>query len=148
MSLGEVIKNARLRKNIKQAEIAKEIGVTVQTYIKWEANETEPKASQVAKLSKALGLSANAICSGEESQKMDLPAFMRVFSKIQQHASEFELALSIWEAIESDETFIKSIRKNARLGFHPYDTDYDPNTGKVTHIGLNGEEVFDPLGLI
>mgnify|MGYP001021545177 CR=1 FL=1 len=53
MSLGEVIKNARLRKNIKQAEIAKEIGVTVQTYIKWEANETEPKASQVAKLSKA-----------------------------------------------------------------------------------------------
>ena len=79
MSLGEVIKNARLRKNIKQAEIAKEVGVTVQTYIKWEANETEPKASQVAKLSKALELSTNAICFGEENQKMYLPGFMRVF---------------------------------------------------------------------
>ena len=148
MSLGEVIKNARLRKNIKQSEIAKEVGVTVQTYIKWEADETEPKASQIAKLSKALDLSANAICSGEENQKMDLPAFMRVFSKIQQHASEFELALSIWETIESDTTFIKSIRKNARLEFVPYDTEYDPNTGQITHIGPNGEEIFDPLGLI
>ena len=148
MSLGEVIKNARLRKNIKQAEIAKDVGVTVQTYIKWEANETEPKASQVAKLSKALELSTNAICFGEENQKMDLPGFMRVFSKIQQRASEFELALSIWESVENDETFIKSIRKNARLQFIPYDTDYDPNTGQINHLGPNGEEIFDPLGLI
>ena len=67
MSLGEVIKDARLKKNMKQAEIAKEVGITVQTYIKWEADETEPKASQVVKLGKVLDLSANEICAGKRS---------------------------------------------------------------------------------
>lgn len=131
MSLGEVIKDARLKKNIKQAEIAKEVGITVQTYIKWEADETEPKASQVVKLGKVLDLSANEICAGKRSYKMNLPSFMVAFSKIQQQASALELALSVWETVEDDQTFIDSVRKNANLG-----------------LRLKDEDVFDPLGLI
>lgn len=148
MTLGDVIKDARVRKSIKQSEVAEYVGVTVQTYIKWETNETEPKASQVAKLSKILGVSTSAICNGEENKKMELTKFMRVFSKIQKYASDFEIALTVWENLENDENFIAGIRKNANLEFIPYDTKIDPATGDIAHYGPDDREITDPLGLI
>ena len=56
---------------------------------------------------------------------------MVAFSKIQQQASALELALSVWETVEDDQTFIDSVRKNANLG-----------------LRLKDEDIFDPLGLI
>jgi transcriptional regulator with XRE-family HTH domain len=45
--LNNVIKEARLERNLKQEDVAAYVGVTVQTYSKWENGKTEPKASQV-----------------------------------------------------------------------------------------------------
>ena len=56
MTLKDVIKEARSKRSLKQEETAELVGVTVQTYSKWENGKTEPKASQVARLSKILGV--------------------------------------------------------------------------------------------
>ncbi len=80
MSIGSVIKNKRVALNIKQEDIAEQLSVTVQTVSKWERDLTEPKASQVAKLSKILHLSEKSICDGEESKVSETPMdFMMKF---------------------------------------------------------------------
>jgi len=109
MALKDVIKEARLKKNLKQEEAAKLAGVTVQTYSKWENGKTEPKASQVAVISKALDVSTDAICQGKESQKLDMMEFMRLVSKLSQGISDFELQMAIWESIDDDYKYIDAL---------------------------------------
>jgi len=145
MSVGNVIKAARLKKNIKQSTVAKEVGVTVQTYIKWEGDETEPKASQIAKLGAILGISNNSICLGIEDSKMELTGFIRYFSKVVSHANDFEVGLTIWENIESDYDFINKLRKNAGIAFEPAQTVFDPQRDDVIFFDANNKEITDPL---
>ena len=135
MAIGEVIKKSRLKKNIKQADIAKEIGVTVQTYIKWEANQTEPRASQINKLSKILELPTSAICAGEDSKKMDLIDFIIMFSKFDEHIDKHQLILSIWENVENDEKLMESMIKNMTEGaiFVPEGTVFNKKTGRLEY---------------
>ena len=57
MALSDVIKQSRIRKDLKQEDAAQLLKVTVQTYSKWENGITEPKASQVAELSDILNVS-------------------------------------------------------------------------------------------
>ncbi|MBF4333402.1 XRE family transcriptional regulator, partial [Vibrio anguillarum] len=45
--IGDVLKEARIKINLSQSDMASKVGVTKQTYMKWENNITEPKASQV-----------------------------------------------------------------------------------------------------
>ncbi|MGR6837876.1 helix-turn-helix transcriptional regulator [Aliivibrio wodanis] len=52
--INERIKEFRLLENLKQDELAERVGVTQQTILKWEKGESEPKASQILKLAKAL----------------------------------------------------------------------------------------------
>jgi len=145
MSVGNVIKSARLKKKIKQSTIAREVGVTVQTYIKWEGDETEPKASQIAKLGAILDISNNSICLGSEDSKMELTGFIRYFSKVVNHANDFEVGLTIWENIESDYDFISKLRKNAGVAFEPAETDFNEETGNVNYYDGFGNEISDPL---
>ncbi len=70
--IGSVLKEARTLKNLSQPDIAKLVGVTKQTYLKWENDVTEPKATQVNKLAEVLGISANEICAGKLDKKMSL----------------------------------------------------------------------------
>jgi transcriptional regulator with XRE-family HTH domain len=145
MSVGNVIKAARLKKSIKQSTVAKEVGVTVQTYIKWENDETEPKASQVAKLGAILGISNNSICLGLADSKMELTGFIRYFSKVVSHANDFEVGLTIWENIQNDYDFINKLRKNAGIAFEPAYTEYDPERDEVIFLDANNNEITDPL---
>ena len=111
MALKDVIKEARLKKNLKQEDAAELVSVTVQTYSKWENGKTEPKASQVGKLSKILAVSTNEICNGEKSKKLDLIEFMKMVSEISKETSDFELKMAIWESIDDDNRFINNLRK-------------------------------------
>ena len=115
MALNDVIKNARLKRNLKQEDAAKLVGVTVQTYSKWENGKTEPKASQIAKLSKILGVSTNEICTGEKSEKLELIEFMKMVSEISRGTSDFELKMAIWESIDDDFTFINNLRNYSSI---------------------------------
>jgi DNA-binding XRE family transcriptional regulator len=76
MALKDVIKEARVKQNLKQDDAAEMVGVTVQTYSKWENGKTEPKASQVSKLAEILGLSEKEICSGKRNKRYDIETFL------------------------------------------------------------------------
>ena len=80
--IGSVLKEARTLKNLSQPDIAKLVGVTKQTYLKWENDVTEPKATQVNKLAEVLGISANEICAGKLDKKMSLNSFIINMSKV------------------------------------------------------------------
>ena len=76
--LKDVLKNARLASGLKQSEVAEKMGVTPQTYLKWENGRSEPKVTQVGKLSKILKISAEEICKGETfKNEADPLIFMR-----------------------------------------------------------------------
>lgn len=47
--LQDVLKKTRLSLNLKQADVAEYVGITTQTYMKWENGKNEPKASHVRK---------------------------------------------------------------------------------------------------
>lgn len=115
MALKDVIKEARLKEKLKQEEAAELVGVTVQTYSKWENGKTEPKASQVAKLSEILGISTAAICKGEMSQKMDPMEFMRAYSKLAKDVSDFDAIMAVWGTIDDDKEFLKGLQGYAEM---------------------------------
>jgi len=109
MALKDIIKEARLKQRLKQDEAAKMLKVTVQTYSKWENGKTEPKASQVAKLSEILCISTQSICYGKESKKIEFMDFMRLVSS-QEHVHDVQLYLAIWETIDDDYQFIEHLK--------------------------------------
>jgi transcriptional regulator with XRE-family HTH domain len=111
MALSDVIREARIRNNLKQEDAALLMNVTVQTYSKWENGITEPKASQVAQLSDILNVSTQMICCGQQSEKLDMVDFIRVVSRQAKDLSEFEMIETIWHNIEDDATFIKALRQ-------------------------------------
>ncbi|NRA94281.1 MAG: helix-turn-helix transcriptional regulator, partial [Psychroserpens sp.] len=68
--LQDVLKETRLSLNLKQADVAEYVGITTQTYMKWENGKNEPKASHVKKLAEILNISEVEICRGELSNKI------------------------------------------------------------------------------
>lgn len=111
MALSDVIREARIRNNLKQEDAALLMDVTVQTYSKWENGITEPKASQVAQLSDILNVSTQMICCGKEHEKLDMVDFIRTVSKHTKTLSEFEMIETIWRNIEDDSTFIEALKQ-------------------------------------
>ena len=57
MKFGEKLKDARLRKELTQEAVAKEIGVSRQSLSNWENDRTYPDLASVLKLSDLYGLS-------------------------------------------------------------------------------------------
>ncbi|MCX8900663.1 helix-turn-helix transcriptional regulator [Vibrio parahaemolyticus] len=107
LMIGSVLKEARTLKNLSQPDIAKLVGVTKQTYLKWENDVTEPKATQVNKLAKVLGISANEICAGKLDKKMSLNSFIINMSKI--GADSGLTALRVWEQVPDHHHFLTSL---------------------------------------
>jgi transcriptional regulator with XRE-family HTH domain len=105
--ISSVLKSARMTRSISQTEIAEMVGVTKQTYLKWENGVTEPKASQVVKLAEALGVSETEICRGVLNTKMSLKKFIIERSKI-----DADISLDIlrtWEQLPDHNRFLTSL---------------------------------------
>ena len=128
MALNDVIKDARLKKNLKQEEAAKLVGVTVQTYSKWENGKTEPKASQVGKLSQILGISTNAICKGQIDEQMDPMEFMRTYSKIAKTVGHLDEMLVLYEVVEDQQAFFEKLRSYSEFPDDVIDMDLPEGT--------------------
>lgn len=114
MALKDVLKEARLKKNLKQEDAAKLVGVTVQTYSKWENGKTEPKASQVVKLSDVLGVSVYAICKGEIGSQMEPMEFLREYSNISKSMNPVDEVMTIWGSIDNHEEFLNIMFSNSQ----------------------------------
>ncbi|EKO3589740.1 helix-turn-helix transcriptional regulator [Vibrio metschnikovii] len=100
----DVLKNARLRKGLTQEQVAKEVKVAKQTYLKWENGETEPRATQIANLAKTLNVSANEICQGVEFGKLSLQDFIIELSQIT--VPREIVTMTVWEQLEDHYTFL------------------------------------------
>lgn len=116
MALKDVLKEARLKKSLKQEEAAKLVGVTVQTYSKWENGKTEPKASQVVTLSDVLGVSVYAICKGEIGLQMEPMEFLREYSALSETMNSIDEVMTIWGSIDNHREFLNIMFSNSK---HP-----------------------------
>jgi transcriptional regulator with XRE-family HTH domain len=57
VALGKRISAARRRAGLKQADAARALGVSVQSFQQWEAGRTSPRGSRLAQLASVLGVS-------------------------------------------------------------------------------------------
>lgn len=119
MSIGEVLKNRRVSLSIKQEDVAERMDVTVQTVSKWERDITEPKAKQVAMLSKILNISEKEICEGEVKNKAkgDVLDFITRVGKVINQVSTTDLLVILSNHIEDTEEFIEDISRTAGTPF-------------------------------
>ncbi|EIT7125799.1 helix-turn-helix domain-containing protein [Vibrio alginolyticus] len=117
--IGSVLKEARALKNLSQPEVANLVGVTKQTYLKWENNATEPKASQISKLAEVLDITADEICNGELKEKMSLDSFILNIAKIRPNTEL--IALRAWEQISDHKAFIHSLRMGEIEGYEDHE---------------------------
>lgn len=118
--LNNVIREARLERNLKQEDVAAYVGVTVQTYSKWENGKTEPKASQVAKLSEILKITERDICLGKKSTKYSLEEFLL---KIDQFGGGSALMIATYNCSNHDELF-KDLKAHEHLNAKSKASDY------------------------
>lgn len=111
MSIGSTIKERRIELNIKQDDLAEQVGVTVQTMSKWERDLTEPKASQVSRLSKALKTSEKEICKGESIDRVDINPFdfIRKVDTLKSNLPNTEFMISMYDFIDDKEGFINKL---------------------------------------
>ncbi|EKO3715682.1 helix-turn-helix transcriptional regulator [Vibrio metschnikovii] len=106
--IGDVLKQARIKINLSQSEMASKVGVTKQTYMKWENNITEPKASQVTILAKLLNITEKEICRGKLNRRMSLSAFIHRMN-LEKPSQEME-TLKLWENADDHEELFESMQ--------------------------------------
>ena len=70
MSLGDNIRNLRLRKNLKQDELAKKAGVSRLMLGKYERGKALPSAETLQKLAVILGVSTDSLLNMDDSGTM------------------------------------------------------------------------------
>lgn len=112
MMIGSVLKEAREALNLKQEDVANIIKVTKQTYLKWENNSTEPKASQIKELAEALNITADEICNGKKNQNYDLEKFINKLAEINPKR-EIEV-LRNWKSIRDHERYFIEFKSNKK----------------------------------
>lgn len=61
MTVGKLIRERRLKKNIKQTDIAKELGYTSQFVANWERGISNPPLKKLKAIAEILGVSHKSI---------------------------------------------------------------------------------------
>lgn len=62
--IGEQVKNRRLRRAMTQGELAQKAGIGINTVVRIERNQTEPRPPTVRKLAAALGVDPSELVEG------------------------------------------------------------------------------------
>ncbi|BAC96816.1 hypothetical protein [Vibrio vulnificus YJ016] len=108
--LQDVLKEMRERKGLKQSEVADYVGVTAQTYMKWENGKNEPKASDIKKLAEILSVSESEICRGRKfDTNINELQFMKKTASIMREIDEVTFTSILLEFIQDKEKFIKRL---------------------------------------
>ena len=69
MTIGERIKELRIKNNLTQKDLADQLHVTFQTVSKWENNTNEPDLATIKELSKILNCSINDLFSDADNKE-------------------------------------------------------------------------------
>ena len=75
MSIGDNIKFWREHRNLKQSELAEELGVSDKTVSSWEINRTEPKMGMIEKICSVLNCKKTDII-GADNNDNDSPYYL------------------------------------------------------------------------
>lgn len=117
--LKDVLREAREAQKLKQTDVAEYVGVTPQTYMKWENGKNEPKASNIKLLAEILKVSEGEICKGEVKHfKMDPLEFVRRVGILMNEVPQTEMLIGMHEFINDTEGFINMLSK---VSEYPYE---------------------------
>lgn len=67
MKLSERLKSLRLKRNLKQEEVAKELKIAVRSYCRYEYGEREPNASVLWRMADFFGVSIDYLVGRTDS---------------------------------------------------------------------------------
>lgn len=113
--LEDVLKEMREKAGLKQSEVAEYVGVTPQTYMKWENGKNEPKASNIKKLAEILKVSETELCRGERFYKEDNPIeFMKKTAQYLNLIDEVSFTSILFDCIEDKAAFFKALDKELK----------------------------------
>ncbi|WP_420007232.1 helix-turn-helix transcriptional regulator [Vibrio parahaemolyticus] len=119
--IGDVLKEARANTNLSQYDMADKLGVTKQTYMKWENGITEPKATQVSQLAKILKVTEEEICRGKLNTRYSLEKF--IYKLNSERPSPEMQVLKLWETVGDHEKFFESLKPQTEEEFHEMQAD-------------------------
>ncbi|ENM5893650.1 helix-turn-helix domain-containing protein [Vibrio mimicus] len=144
MSIGETLKNRRIELGIKQETIAEEMGVTVQTIYKWEKDTTEPKASQVSKLSKILRLTEKEICQGKQEEfELDEMEFVRRVGILMNEVPHTEMLFGMHKYIIDKKGFLDMLASVSEYPYELFDEGYIQQKQQLLEWAENGNITFN-----
>ncbi len=66
----ELLKSARLKAGLTQAQLAEKIGVPKSTYCNWEQGTREPNVLKLKQIARALGVTMDSLVGLEESDAL------------------------------------------------------------------------------
>ncbi|NOJ25723.1 helix-turn-helix transcriptional regulator [Vibrio coralliilyticus] len=128
--LKDVLKERREYLGLKQSDVAEYVGVTPQTYMKWENGKNEPKASYLRKLAEKLNVSEVELCRGARFYQEDNPlSFMKKVSQYADFIDEVTFSFALFEFIQDKSAFLNHLDEelsklqNFKIG----DIKYMPN---------------------
>ncbi|UVI33697.1 helix-turn-helix domain-containing protein [Paenibacillus spongiae] len=82
MTMGDRLRELRLRKSISQEEVARQIGITRSAYSHYEINNRQPVYETLKKLAVLFNVSLDYIIGGEQSAKADPPVMPEAIEMI------------------------------------------------------------------
>jgi len=139
--LKDVLRTARTELGLKQNEVAQMVGVTTQTYLKWENGKSEPKISLAGKLAKALKVSEKELCQGEfHKQKMEPIEFIRKVETLLKHTPHTEFLIGIQEYISDEEGFLNALKKASDYPFDEEEKAKARDMLELLDFASNSEE--------
>ena|GEM_PF-1861603 len=74
------IRECRKMRGMTQEKLAELVDIHVNTLLRWEYGTREPKASEIQKLAKALGVTEAELLNGPANQELDVKILMGVKS--------------------------------------------------------------------
>ncbi|EHO7308794.1 helix-turn-helix domain-containing protein [Salmonella enterica] len=114
--LKDILRARREQRKLKQSDMAKLLGVTTQTYLKWENGVYEPRASQIKRLAEILDISEIEICRGylfQEPEYYDVIDFITEIDKHRQWVKDTEFMAIVYKYIYEKSKFINELKDKA-----------------------------------
>ncbi|ECD3885237.1 XRE family transcriptional regulator [Salmonella enterica subsp. enterica serovar Poona] len=114
--LKDILKGRREKRKLKQSDMAKLLGVTTQTYLKWENGVYEPRASQIKRLAEILDISEIEICRGylfEEPEYYDVIDFIKEIENHRRWVEDTEFMTIVYKYIYEKGKFINELEDKA-----------------------------------
>ncbi|EPP7507177.1 helix-turn-helix transcriptional regulator [Vibrio cholerae] len=145
--LKDVLKEMRERKQLKQSEVAEHVGVTAQTYMKWENGKNEPKASDIKKLAEILCVSESEICRGKKfDSDISEIQFMKRTASIMKELDEVTFTSILFEFIADKKGFMDKLEKERptnEMLLEKYMREKEKAEEFAEYIEANGQELAE-----